>query len=480
MSTTKLPPLAGLLQEILLSKCQLDPSQQVVLGVSGGADSLALLDLLWQLGHHPVVAHLDHGLRPNSAAQARAVQQFSQQRQLPFAGQRLELAGSRFQGAIEERARAARYQFLFSQAKRFDAQAVMVAHNADDQVETILMHLLRGAGLDGLAGMPYRALPNPWSDRIPLLRPLLGVWRQEIEAYLQSRNLAALLDESNWDTTFFRNRLRHELLPDLNRYVPAVQDRLWQTADLLAADLQVMKRATQQAWQAVRRAQAPAYLELDRDALLAQPLGLRRRLVREAVADLVPAARDIDYALVERLLAFSAAPTETLHLDIGLGLGAWLEDNSLFLAACEGDLPRQAWPQVEGEQVLSLPGSLIMNSGWRLVAEQSMVSAQVLEKAQNNSCPEQAWFDLGESLPQALAVRPRRPGDRFRPLGMAGHSLKLSDFMINQKMPRRARPAWPLVCYRDTILWIPGQRPAGGYQLTPASQTAVFLQLQRQ
>ena len=125
--------------------------------------------------------------------------------------------------SIEEAARVARYRFLFEQARQLKAQAVAVAHNADDQVETVLMHLLRGAGLGGLKGMPYRAILPVWDEAIPLVRPLLGVWRSEIEVYCRQHSLEPIEDASNQDTTFFRNRLRHQLLPTLQEYNPQGQ-----------------------------------------------------------------------------------------------------------------------------------------------------------------------------------------------------------------------------------------------------------------
>ena len=208
------------IQSTLERDCQILPDKQILVGVSGGADSLCLLDILIRLGYPVLVAHFNHLLRPEASDDARAVEGIADMLKVPLVlgeGSANDYA-QEHNLSIEESARNLRYRFLFKRAEIHDAKAVAVAHNADDQVETVLMHLLRGAGLDGLTGMPYRALPNPWSETIPLVRPLLGIWRTEIETYCTERELNPVIDRSNIDTTFFRNRLRHELIPELDTY----------------------------------------------------------------------------------------------------------------------------------------------------------------------------------------------------------------------------------------------------------------------
>jgi tRNA(Ile)-lysidine synthase len=188
----------------LKEKCLLDPGLPVLVGVSGGPDSLCMLDMLHQLGYPVIVAHLDHSLRAESAQEAEQLRQLAQSIGLTFVLERndVDSYATSHSLSIEEAAREARYQFLFEQARQHQAQAVAVGHTANDQVETVLMHLLRGSGLPGLRGMSYRSLPNPWSKNIPLVRPLLGVWREEILAHLEQNGLVPTLDASNLDTRF--------------------------------------------------------------------------------------------------------------------------------------------------------------------------------------------------------------------------------------------------------------------------------------
>jgi tRNA(Ile)-lysidine synthase len=231
------------IRSLLESECGLQSEKPVLVGVSGGPDSLCLADVLESLGYSLVIAHFNHQLRPQAGDDARVVEEFAGKRGIPFVlgSEKVGEFAESHHLSLEEAARICRYRFLFSQAEAAGAQAVAVAHNADDQVETVLMHLLRGSGLSGLRGMPYRSLTTEWSSTIPLVRPLLGVWREEINEYCAVRQLQPVTDLSNQDTTFYRNRLRHELVPYLQHYNPQAKERIWKMANVLAADYEVLE-----------------------------------------------------------------------------------------------------------------------------------------------------------------------------------------------------------------------------------------------
>ena len=289
-----------------LKYCLLQPQKPLLVAVSGGPDSLCLLDALWRLGFSPVVAHLDHQLRSSSGSEAETVRQAAIERGLEFTLGRQDVHAQADKNglSIEEAARGARYGFLFAQAAQVGAQAVAVGHTADDQVETVLMHLLRGAGLSGLKGMLYRQLPNAWSQDIPLVRPMLGVWRDEIWGYLQEHSLMPVIDESNLDTRFYRNRLRRELIPYLENYNPRLRQSIWRMADLLTGDHETLEMLIDSIWQACVRQEGATFVEFEASALRSQPIGLQRRILRKGIDHLRPGLRDVDYASLERALNF--------------------------------------------------------------------------------------------------------------------------------------------------------------------------------
>ncbi len=454
----------------------------MVIGVSGGPDSLYLLDVLHHQGYPLVVAHLDHQLRPESAEEAEAVRQAAEVRGLPFRLRRCNVADyAAGQGiSLEEAARTQRYQFLFQEARTCGACAVAVGHTADDQVETVLMHLLRGAGLDGLCGMPCWSLPNPWSAEIPLVRPLLGVWREEILVYLAERGLHPNLDASNLDRRFYRNRLRHDLLPYLETFNPGVKAHLWQTAEALARDDELLQSLAEPAWQETLIQCGDGYLTFAGPLLHRQPEALRRRWLRRAVQALRANLRDLDYAAMQRGLAVLDNPQQRGSVDLVAGLRLFWEGDQLWLASWEADLPGQDWPQLPPGVQLSLPvpGGLTLPGGWQLTAERLELTPERLAEALSNPDPYQTWLDTS-NLPLPLTVRARQPGDRLQPLGMNGQSVKIADLMVNQKLPRRARLRWPLVCTAETIVWVPGLRASHSYRLLPTSPITCHLQINR-
>jgi tRNA(Ile)-lysidine synthase len=470
--------------------CQLQPDRAVLVGVSGGPDSLCLMSLLHRSGYPLIIAHLDHGLRPEAGADAAMVQRYAGSLGLPCLLDQVDVRG--YAGdhslSLEEAARELRYRFLFEQAETFHAQAVAVGHTADDQVETVLMHLLRGTGLQGLRGMTYRSLPTAWSQEIPLVRPLLEFWRREIIAYIRENELIPALDASNLDTTYFRNRLRHELLPYLEQFNPQIRQSLWRTAQVLEAEDAFIESALDAAWddvcaemgQGSGKFDGKGYAALTRSALLAQPLAIQRRLLRRAVGRLRPGLRDVDFQTIERGLASFSAGQGGSQCDLVAGLRLRVEGDQVWIYDRLADLPSQDWPQLGTSRQVSLevPGSVQLQDGWVLCADFEEDSAIAHAQAGENSDQYQAWIDY-DRLQPPLSLRRRKAGDRFKPLGLDGRSIKISDFMINLKIPVRARDHWPLVMSGEEILWVPGCRLAHPFRLTPDTRRAVHLHLDR-
>lgn len=468
------------LQVVLQKECQVSPGERLLVGVSGGPDSMCLFDSLARLGFAVHAAHFDHHLRPESGREADVVRQAAQYLGAPFTAGGADVAAEARarRMSIEETARVLRYQFLFNAARSVGAQAVAVAHHADDQVETVLMHLLRGTGLAGLTGMDYRSRLPAFDPEMPVIRPLLGVWRSDILAYCRERSLPVVSDASNADPVYFRNRLRHELLPLLETYNPRVRLALWRMAQVLAGDEQLLALAEQEAW---RSCQAEATLEgvsFDLERFLAQQEPMQRRLLRRAAGVLRPDLRDVDFDAIQRAVEFARAPARSRQIDFLQGLvwqvaadagGARL----LLVDRAQGVRPEQ-WPQVPpGELHLAIPGEVVLPGGWVLRAALSPRADPALP------LPDARWeaFLDADRAGLVLHVRRPRPGDRFQPLGMDGHSLKLSDFWINQKLPRQARAGWPLVCSGELIAWLPGFRLGHPFRVTDESRHIVHLTL---
>ena len=462
---------------ILTQQCCLDPTRPVLVGVSGGPDSLCLLHLLHTAGYPLVAACLDHGLRPESVSEVQMVQQVAADLGVGFVSQAVDTNQFAAQAAmsIEAAARQLRYEFLFAQAVRFDAQAVAVGHTADDQAETVLMHLLRGAGLAGLKGMTFRSWRSTLSAEIPLVRPLLTTWRSQVLEYCQKHDLVPALDATNQSTDYFRNRLRLEVFPFLEKIQPNLRQHLVRMAGTLALDYELLQSQVQAAWEAILLDQGQDYLRFHRIKFLAVPLPIQRYLLRQAMLSLRTGTQDVELAMVERARLFLERSSGHPTCDLGAGLQLQLEQDTFWVLVRGVTLPAGGWPAVLPGQVLVLPipGELVLPAGWVLQAE---IITSTMVPACNTAAGEsyQAWFDASR-LPSSLIIRQRQPGDRIRPSAMGGKSVKLSDLMINFKLPYRSRATWPVVCTGDQIIWVPGLRQS--CLAFPEQNTQVFLRL---
>ena len=310
---------------------------RLVVGFSGGQDSTCLLHALTALHRRLqiVAAHVDHGLRPDSAADAERVAALAASMGVTVEIRRVDVAAYRktLPGwSVQQAARAARYQALASVARSNDAVAVLVAHTADDQAETLLMNLLRGAGLAGLAAMridemlelsrlgPPVAEIDSLPDHLRLARPLLRVARSTTRQYCAELGLGVIEDPSNQSRVFTRNRVRLDLLPALERFNPAIRGVLARTADLAAEDLAALDEMVAELHTGLAQERGPDALEYDRGLWRAQPRAVQRRLLRRAIECLRGGLVDVRAAPVDDALELlqSGSPEQAYHLPHGI------------------------------------------------------------------------------------------------------------------------------------------------------------------
>ncbi len=298
------------------------PSPHLVLAVSGGPDSLCLADAVLAIAPRrmlrPIIAHLDHGLRgAASAADADFVRTFAEARGVPCVIERADVRAyaQQHKCSIEVAARQVRYRFLARVAEAHQASWVALAHHADDQAETVLLRLIRGTGLWGLRGMrPYGPLPT--ARHLTAVRPLLRVVRADIERYCHEQHLSPRHDATNDALDHTRNRIRHELLPLLERYNPNIRAVLVRLADTIAADLDIIAQATQEAFVRLAQAAEDGSFVVDRRAWQALSIGLQRATLRWAAQQLRGEFIELPYAAVEeaRAVLNSAATSGEIAL----------------------------------------------------------------------------------------------------------------------------------------------------------------------
>ena len=442
------------------------PDDSLIVGVSGGADSVALLDLLATLPDFPltlVVAHLNHCLRGDeSDGDQQFVQQLADRYQLPYELRRVDVRQlARQRGlSLEEAGRTARYDFFDELRIRHHANAIAVAHHSDDQAETLLLRLLRGAGTTGLASMAAR-------NRAGVIRPLLTISRQELREHLTARGLSFREDSSNSDQTYLRNRIRHELLPLLQEYNPAITERLSATACLLGEDETLLLHCTETAFQQISRT-GTGWNALSLTALKQQPYALRLRLYRMTIESIQGHQQRFElrhYQLLDRLLLEGSTGA---GLDLPCRLTAMLTADRLLLA------PRALLrPAPPGCYRIDAPGNYELGNGLTLLVE-----ATVAPSSWHN-LPVAVCYVDPEQAPFPWQVRPVAPGDRLELLGMTG-SRSIQDILTDLKFPRHLRGCLPLISQDNRPLWLAGIRRSRYALVTPNHMQAFRITLSGQ
>jgi tRNA(Ile)-lysidine synthase len=413
----------------------------LVAGLSGGADSVALLHaLVGHEGFRVVAAHLDHGLRPDSSRDAAFCRRVCRRLGVPLRVGRADVRAraSREGGGIEEAARLERHAFLEAVRAREGASWIVLAHTRDDQAETVLLRLLRGSGSAGLGAMRARA------GR--LLRPLLRVSRQDVLDHLGAHGLAWREDPSNADPSFLRNRVRHELIPYLEgRFNPAVREALARTASVLADEAEVIAAIAEEI--AVRSADGAAVLP--REAVARAPRAVARIAVRNAVRA-AGGLRGVTLDHVDGIIDLSARPASSgRRLPLPGGRDAAIHFDEIRI--------RPAGPAAPPfDTALEVPGRAPLPDGRWVVA-----------RALRRPGPRAVGVPAGP-----LTVRTRRPGDRVR---SAGREMSLKRFLMDRRVPAADRDRLPVVASGRTVVWVEGQDVEGA----PGSRRHVQLMVTR-
>ena len=443
---------------------------RVVAAVSGGGDSVALLHLLAELTARAVVtlaglAHLNHRLRgPESDEDERFCRDLASRFGVPCLVESVavaDVARSR-RVSVEQAGHQVRHAFFGRAAGELGADRVALGHTVDDQAETVLLRLIRGAGAAGLSGMRPRAGL--------LVRPLLAVSRAELRRYLAHRGIAFREDASNDDRRVPRNRVRHELLPHLRTYSPKIVDALAREADIAREDEAWLSRRANVAAADLVSSSTGA-IEIDAAGLTALPPALARRVVREALARVAPGRAAVGFEPIERVRRAAAEGLPPADLP---GCRVERAGGIVRLVARRGRGGRQRRPGFAYR--LEIPGEVS-------VPEANVtVRAEVVEPGALGAFGRGAAGDATAAVvavPAApLVVRSWRFGDRYRPPGLGGRSRKLQDLFVDRKVPRADRTRVPIVLDdADRVIWVVGFGASHDFRPCEGSESVLILKV---
>jgi tRNA(Ile)-lysidine synthase len=441
----------------------IEPRDHIGVAVSGGIDSIVLLDILAdlrdELNISLVVLHLNHGIRGEEAERdQRFVGALSAEYSLPCFDTVVDCPAYMRERSLspQEAARELRYLFFEEVIQAHALDKVAMGQTADDQAETVLMRFLTRGGTRGLKGIPPL--------RGPYIRPLIDVWREELLAYARHKGLTYVQDSSNMKNAYLRNRIRHELLPALREYNPNIKERLLQLARILDADETYLEALTDEVVKRIVSGEDEAAIAIPQ--LLALPQTLQARVLQHAYTQLTSGGT-LEYSHINSILRMIQGANGSKRLALPKGLSAAQVYDTLVLRKGE-ELP-------EGkatETALKIPGRT------RLAGFGAEIEAVVTEgRASPTPNPHEAYLDYHQ-LTFPLRVRSVSPGDSFIPLGMQGRK-KLKNFFIDLKIPHAERSQIPLVISGEDICWVAGVRIDERFKIGKGTKKTLKLTMKR-
>ena len=449
------PALLHRVVRTIRSRNLAEPGQHLLVAVSGGSDSVALLSLLhrlrspWRLTLTAV--HYKYGLRGSeSESDQEFVRALCREIEVPLHTKRLDVQSSPRRTSVQEAARDLRYGAMAEMAEQVKADRVALGHTADDQAETVLLWLLRGSGLSGLSGMPAMREGR-------FIRPLYDTRRSELLSYLHETGLSFREDSSNAKPLYLRNRIRREILPTLQRVVPSSLQAICRLADICREDdIYLGQHVTQLGQGKVTRLDDVGGWVVNRSFLQEIPRSMQRRIIRDVLRQCDAYGRSSRLGVVDRIIqqaTVGSVPVEVTVDSVRLSVSA---DRIHISPSAPGTMTRTTSAALDSS-VLAVPGEV----KWQ-------ATGQII-RTEEGRTGDQVHTDVGKwriwrimvaadrlSLP--LVVRAWQPGDRFRPAGMNGRSRKLQDFFTDLKVPHAIRRRIPLVVTPEGIVWVVGYR----------------------
>ena len=445
----------------------LRPGDGVVVGVSGGPDSVCLLHVLNSLKNEYSIniyaAHLNHQLRGEEADKDEDyVRRLCGQLGIPFYCKRVDISSvAKKKGISEELAgREERYRYFFQVAEQVKADKIATAHNLNDQAETVLMHFIRGAGLEGLTGIPPVRKDG-------LIRPLIGVSRQMIEEYCNVHHLQPRIDATNLESTYTRNKLRLQLIPDIMQYNPNFIEHMGKTANMLREENDFFEQFVNGLFQENIHV-VKGGVSISIGFLLSQHVSVCRRFIRKAIEFVKGNLIDIEYKHVDEMIKMISKKTTGLSMSLPEHIKVKVDYGFLkILKSVESEVeyPPYKYDLKIGETVYVKEVDAFFTAELVDVEQLKTIKFDQYTKA----------FDY-DAVREGIYIRNRLPGDKFQPFGMKG-TKKLKDYFIDEKVSRELRDKIPIIVTGNDIMWVVGYRTDERFKYTDQSKNILIIKV---
>ena len=426
----------------------------IIVGVSGGPDSIALLHSLNSIKQKYNLSifggHLNHGIRPIDADNDQQfVEKIFKKMGIPFLSKKVDLKNDNKHQftSIENIARIERHNFLFDAASHFNANFVALGHHLDDQAETIMLHIIRGSGLDGIKGMSEISKRKINDKEINIFRPFLTISHQNILKYLAAQNINFQTDISNYSTKYRRNSIRHFLFPKLETYNPEIKKSLYRLSESVKNDLNFLEEFSINEFNSISEVNQ-SQITLQINKLLELPDSILFRVIKHSFSLLTDHQQDIEMIHIKMVVNLIKGETGK-KIQLPKSLTVSKQYNHLIMSTV--DKPVYLLPKIDQLFSVNVPGTTFIDK-WKITTT-AQKNKLIHDNTQNND-------DLVKYISKQnhLYVRKRKKGDKFVPSGMTHHK-KIQDFMVDEKIPQQYRDRIPLlVNEKDEILWVVGWR----------------------
>ena len=457
--------MESVFNENVISKNLIVDGETILAAISGGPDSMAMLNCLILLrksmNFNLLIAHVNHGVRGQYAKRDQDfVKEIAKEYQIPFFTINVDMVlyGKELGISSEEAGRILRYGFFRDILKDYGGGKIAVAHNKNDQAETIIHRIIRGTGLDGLKSMEF--------IKGDIIRPILNISRKDIEDYIEKENIRFVIDHTNLETDYTRNKIRLELLPYIKEnFNPNIIDSLYRLSGIAREEIEIIEEITREKYNLIVKKTTKNSIIFNGSLFNLESRPIKKRLVRKAIESIAGNLHGIEEIhIIDIVELFDQAKTgKTIH--IAKGIIGRISYNDFMV-----ELPRNKTIKLS-EKKLELGANSIGELG--IIISLELISLDGI----NIKDTDNKYIDYNK-VNDGLWIRPRKSGDRFSPLGLGG-SKKLKDYMIDKKIPQDKRDSTPILCDRSGIIWVIGYGLSDNYKITENTEKVLKLSVNK-
>lgn len=449
----------------IISKNLIESGDTILGAISGGPDSMAMLNCLVllkkDLKFKLLIAHVNHGVRGEYAKRDQEfVKMVAKDYNIPYFTKNVDMVGYGKELGIssEEAGRILRYGFFREILSDYGGGKIAVAHNKNDQAETILHRIIRGTGLDGLKSMEF--------IKGDIIRPLLNISRKEIEDYIEQKRIKFVVDHTNLETDYTRNKIRLELLPYIKEnFNPNIIDSLYRLTRIATGEIQIIEEITTEKYNLIVKSATENSIIFNGAIFKLESEAIRKRLIRKAIENISGNLHGIEEIHINDIIKLFQDAKTGKNIDISKGLRARVSYSDFIIELRNNTNPKLEAKKIEiGENVLE---------EFAIIISLELISADEIDF--NNADIKYIDYD---KVSGELWIRQRKSGDKFSPLGLGG-SKKLKDYMIDKKIPQDKRNSIPILCDNSGIIWVIGYGLSDKYKITKETKQTLRIKLKK-